>query len=165
MATTRPAQAPERLARWLDELRDYERGAMDLRPYDSVEGVAQRLVKTNPRISPDKAAWLAQHWAAPDAQGRWNILGAPAHKIVSSMLFRADEMMALYEAITAPVLSVEAQENAIAQWSKGAYSLDEYHQRLSHVPNARSAQVKNAGHMLHHDQPEAVARLIEDFLR
>ncbi|QIL69295.1 alpha/beta hydrolase [Diaphorobacter sp. HDW4B] len=164
MAATRPAQAPERYARWLNELREYEQGGMDLKPYDSVDGVALRLMKTNPRISADKAQWLAQHWAAPDAQGRWHILGSSAHKIITPMLFRADEMLALYEAIKAPVLSVEAEENHIGKWSNGTYSLADFHQRLAHVPNARSAQVMDAAHMLHHDQPEAVARLIEAFL-
>lgn len=164
MPTTRPAQAPQRFARWMDELRQYERGEMDLRPYDSRDGVALRLMKTNPRISADKAQWLAEHWAAPDAEGKWHVLGSPAHKIVSSMLFRTDEMLALYEAITAPVLSIEAEENQIEKWHGSRYSLAEYHQRLAHAPNARSAQVSDAGHMLHHDQPQAVAALIEAFL-
>jgi pimeloyl-ACP methyl ester carboxylesterase len=28
----------------------------------------------------------------------------------------------------------------------------------------RTASIKDAGHMLHHDQPEELARLIEQFL-
>ncbi|WP_353235504.1 alpha/beta hydrolase [Diaphorobacter ruginosibacter] len=164
LAATQPGEAPARYARWMDELRQYGRGEMRLRPYDSMEGVAERLMKTNPRIARDKALWLAQHWSAPDADGKWHILGAPAHKIVTPMLFRLDETLALYEAITAPVLSVQAQENHIEKWSDGKYSLDAFLERLRHVPNARTAQVMDAGHMLHHDQPHAVAKLIEEFL-
>jgi pimeloyl-ACP methyl ester carboxylesterase len=37
-------------------------------------------------------------------------------------------------------------------------------ERRAAFPNLRHATVKEAGHMLHHDQPEAVARLIEEFL-
>jgi pimeloyl-ACP methyl ester carboxylesterase len=33
------------------------------------------------------------------------------------------------------------------------------------VPQVTTAVVHDAGHMLHHDQPEQLARLIEDFLR
>jgi pimeloyl-ACP methyl ester carboxylesterase len=40
----------------------------------------------------------------------------------------------------------------------------EYHERLKNVADARSAVIADAGHMLHHDQPEQLARLIEDFL-
>ncbi len=164
LAASNPAQAPRRYAKWMDELRAYERGEMDLRPYDSLEAVAARLTKTNPRLAPDKALWLAQHWARANDAGQWEIRGSAAHKIITPMLFRLDEMLALYEAISAPTLSVEAEENHIAKWSNGKYSLEEFHERLKHVANVRSAKVLNAGHMLHHDQPAAVAKLIEDFL-
>ncbi len=165
MPATRPAQAPARYAQWMDELRAFERGEMALKAYDSAAGVSQRLMKTNPRLTQDKADWLAQHWARPDAEGRWRILGDAAHKIVSAPLFRVDEMMALYANITAPTLAVEAADNSMAQWWKDRYTLDEYHQRLTHVRDCRTAVVQDAGHMLHHDQPQAVAALIEAFLR
>jgi pimeloyl-ACP methyl ester carboxylesterase len=37
-------------------------------------------------------------------------------------------------------------------------------ERRGEFQNLRYATVPGAGHMLHHDQPEAVARLLEDFL-
>ena len=43
--------------------------------------------------------------------------------------------------------------------------LAELQRRFATVPGAEQATVADAGHMLHHDQPEAVARLIGDFLR
>jgi pimeloyl-ACP methyl ester carboxylesterase len=52
----------------------------------------------------------------------------------------------------------------MAQWWKGAYTLTDYHQRLKNVADARTAVITDAGHMLHHDQPEQLALLIEDFL-
>ena len=164
MPATQPAQAPGRLAQWMDEIRAFERGEKDLKPYDSADGVAKRLMKTNPRLSPDKALWLARHWAERDAQGRWHILGDAAHKIVNPLLYRVDEALALYAAITAPVLSVHAADDSLGQWYKQRYSLQDYLQRLAHVRDCRTAVVQDAGHMLHHDQPQAVAALIEDFV-
>ena len=164
MPATRPAQAPTRYAQWIDEIKQLHQGEKTLNTYDDASGVARRLMKTNPRLSQDKADWLAQHWARPNAQGRWEILGDPAHKVTSAQLFRVDETLALYARITAPVLAVEASDDSLGQWWKERYSLDEYHERLTHVPNCRVAVVQDAGHMLHHDQPEAVARLIEEFL-
>lgn len=164
LPATRPDQAPGRYAQWMDEIRQWERGEMALKDYDSAEGVAQRLVKTNPRLPADKAAWLARHWAHQKANGRWAIQGDAAHKIVSAQLYRVDEAQALYQAITAPVLSVEASDDSLGRWWKDRYSLADYHQRLAHVRNARTAVVQDAGHMLHHDQPQAVAALIEAFL-
>ena len=37
-------------------------------------------------------------------------------------------------------------------------------ERLKAVPDCRTAVVQDTGHMLHHDQPQAVAALIESFL-
>lgn len=165
LAPTTAAEAPARYARWLDELQALERGELALKHYDSLEGVAQRLRKTNRRLGADKALWLAQHWAAADASGRWHILGDAAHKVVSPHLFRVEEVLALYAAITAPTLAVEAADDSLAQWNQGRYTLDEYHTRLRQVRDCRTQRVEDAGHMLHHDQPCAVAQLIEDFLR
>ncbi|MDD2547733.1 MAG: alpha/beta hydrolase [Burkholderiaceae bacterium] len=164
LPATRPEQAPARYARWMDEIKQLQQGAMALKAYDSVEGVAQRLVKTNPRLAPDKALWLARHWAQPDAQGQWKILGDAAHKVTSAQLFRADELRALYAAITAPTLAVVASDDSLGQWWKGQYTLEDFQERLAQVRDVRTAQVPETGHMLHHDQPEAVAGLIEAFI-
>jgi pimeloyl-ACP methyl ester carboxylesterase len=164
LPATRPAQAPERYAKWMDEIKALHRGEMDLKGYDSVAGVARRLMKTNPRLAQDKADWLAQNWAAPDAQGQWQILGDAAHKVVSAHLYQLEEALAIYRRISAPVLSVTASDDSLSQWWKGQFTLDQYHERLKAVPTLHNAMVQDAAHMLHHDQPEALARLIENFL-
>jgi pimeloyl-ACP methyl ester carboxylesterase len=161
---SKPEQAPGRYAKWIDELKTLHRGDLALKAYDDVAGVARRLMKTNPRLSADKAGWLASHWARPDASGQWQILGEAAHKITSAQLYRVDEALAIYRRISAPVLAVEASDDSLATWWQGKYSLAEYHERLQQVPDARVAVVQDAGHMLHHDQPEQLARLIENFL-
>ena len=121
-------------------------------------------MKTNPRLSPDKAHWLAGHWARPDATGQWRIQGEAAHKITSAQLYRLDEVLEIHRRISAPVLAVEASDDSLAQWWKGSYTLADYHERLQQVPDVRVAVIQDAGHMLHHDQPQELARLIETFL-
>jgi pimeloyl-ACP methyl ester carboxylesterase len=161
MPATKPSMAPKRYAKWMDELKSLHRGEMALRPYDSVAGVAARLMKTNKRLSQDKADWLAQHWAKPDDEGKWRILGDTAHKIVNAQLFRVDEVLEVLKTITAPTLSVEASDDSLALWWQGRYTLAEYHERLKSIPDCRTAKVQDAAHMLHHDQPRQVAELIE----
>jgi len=161
MPATKPSMAPKRLAQWIDELKSLHRGELDLKPYDSPDGVARRLMRTNKRLTQDKADWLARHWAQPDADGKWRILGDPAHKIINAQLYRVDEVLETYKAISAPTLAVEATDNSLELWWKGRYTLAEYHERLRMIPDCRTAQVQDAGHMLHHDQPRQVAQLIE----
>jgi pimeloyl-ACP methyl ester carboxylesterase len=164
MPATRPSMAPKRYAKWMDELKALHRGEMALKTYDSADGVARRLMKTNRRLTQDKADWLAQHWARPDAQGVWRILGDAAHKITNAQLYRVDEVLEIYKAITAPVLHVDASDDSLGTWWQGKFTLAEYHDRLNSVTNYRTAQVLDAGHMLHHDQPRQVAQLIEQHI-
>ena len=164
MPATRPTQAPSRLAKWMDELKALKRGEIDLKPYPSLEAVAQRLIKTNPRLHADKAHWLAQHWARANAQGEWRVLGHAAHKVVNPQLFKTDETQAIYERITAPTLCVVASSNSMSQWWKDSYTLDEFKQRIAAVPKLTHAVIDDAGHMLHHDQPDVLARLMDEFL-
>lgn len=165
LPATQPSQAPRRYAKWMDELRGLRRGETTLKTYPDLSAVAQRLMKTNPRLSADKAAWLAQHWSRPNTNGVWEILGEAAHKITSAHLYRVDEALAIYGQITAPVLAVEADGDSLSQWWKGQYTMADYRQRLAHVPKVQTAVVHDAGHMLHHDQPQVLARLVKTFLQ
>jgi pimeloyl-ACP methyl ester carboxylesterase len=165
MPASKPAQAPGRYAKWIEQLKAYHRGEVDLKSYDSVEDVARRLMKTNKRLTQEKAEWLAQYWARQDADGRWRILGDPAHKIINASLFRVDEVLEIYKAIRAPVLAVEASDDSLSTWWQGRYTLAEYHERLKAVSDMRLGKIYDAGHMLHHDQPQQLAQLIEEFLR
>ena len=164
MPATRPSQAPGRFAKWMDELKSLHKGEMALKPYNDVDGVARRLMRTNPRLSQDKADWLARHWAAPDAQGQWRILGDAAHKVTNAQLYRVDEVLEIYRRISSPTLAIEASDDSLGQWWEGKYTLAQYHERLQSVPQATTAVIQDAGHMLHHDRPEQLARLFEGFL-
>jgi pimeloyl-ACP methyl ester carboxylesterase len=161
MPATRASQAPRRMAQWLDELKQPQ----SLRDYASVDEVAQRLMRNNPRLGADKAAWLAPHWSAPRADGRWHILGDPAHKRVNPVLYRVEEHLAAWSLIRAPLLWVEGDLTEVSQWWGDRYSKAEFHQRLASV-TAPVSQVtlSPSGHMLHHDQPEALAQALAAFL-
>jgi pimeloyl-ACP methyl ester carboxylesterase len=161
---TRPAQAPGRHARWMDQLKAFHQGHSELRTYEDVQGVAERLVKTNRRLAPDHALWLAQHWARPDADGRWRILGDAAHKITSAVLFRAEEMVEAYRRIEAPVMWIQADEDSLPRWHGTGFTQEQFQERLSAVPQLEQHRLADAGHMLHHDQPLQVAQLLETFL-
>jgi pimeloyl-ACP methyl ester carboxylesterase len=148
----------------MDELKALHRGELALKAYDSADGVARRLMKTNQRLGQDKADWLARHWARQEADGLWHILGDAAHKVTNASLYRVDEVLEIYQAITAPTLSVVASDNSLEKWWQGKFTLAEYHDRVKSVPRLEHETVADAGHMLHHDQPLQVARLLAIFL-
>lgn len=165
-----PTQAPKRRAKWMDELKALHKGELALKAYASSEAVAQRLMKTNPRLaaspeSRERAHWIAKQWAKENEQGLWEIQGDAAHKIMGPEITRADEILASYARLTMPVLAVEASDDSLATWWKGIYSLADYHERLKSIPNCKIEVIADSGHMLQHDQPERLAALIESFLR
>lgn len=156
-----PALAPKRYATWLDELKQPQH----LRDYASRDEVAERLRRNNPRLGPERAHWLAAHWARPDAEsGRWVIQGDPAHKRTNPVLYRADEAVACWSRIAAPVLWIEGRQTDIAKYWGNRYPRAEFEARLTAVPQVEQIVIDDAGHMLHHDQPEQVAAHIERFL-
>ncbi len=165
MPRTKPENASKRYAQWMNELKKMNKGELNLTAYESADGVARRLMKTNKRLPENKAQWLARHWAAENANGKWEILGDAAHKVVNANLYQVDEALGLYAQITAPTLAVEAADNEMDKWWGGKYSLAEYHERLKSVPNCRIEAIAEAGHMMHHDQPEVLAQMIEEFLK
>ncbi len=163
MPATKPSHAPKRYLHWLDELKE----PVELRSYDSLAGVAARLRKTNPLLPPERADWLAQHWSRPvtDAAGtRYVILGDPVHKRSTPTQYQRDEVLEIWKQIAAPLLWVEGEQTRLETWWGTRYSKSEFHERLNVVRNAQRHVLSPAGHMLHHDQPEALARLLEEFL-
>ena len=161
LPATHPGQAPKRYAKWLHELRE----PPTLRSYPSRQAVAARLQKTNPRLSNARAAFLSEHWAAQNAMGEFEILGDPAHKKPSPVLYQVEEVLACWKQITAPVLWVEAEDTNMWQWmGPKPEARIEIDRRLAHLADVRPRMMADAGHMLHHDQPEALADMLESFL-
>jgi pimeloyl-ACP methyl ester carboxylesterase len=152
-----PEAAPARYARWLDELKLPPAA----RRYTSVAEVAERLRRNNPRLTAQHAAFLAEHWSRRTANGGYEIAGDPAHKIVNPVLYRWAEVAACWAAIACPVLWVEATDTDAHRWAGDAGEID---RRVGVLTSVEVARVADAGHMLHHDQPRAVADLIEGFL-
>jgi pimeloyl-ACP methyl ester carboxylesterase len=151
-----PDSAPPRYARWLDELKSPPHG----RRYATVAEVAERLRRNNPRLDADRAAFLAGHWSRRTADGDYEIAGDPAHKIVNPVLYRWAEVAACWAAIACPVLWVEATDTDAHRWAGDS---GEIARRVAVLKRVEVARVADAGHMLHHDQPQAVAALIEGF--
>ncbi len=152
------AEAPGRYARWLEELRTPQR----LREYASFDELAALLRSRDPRLSESRAQFLARHWGSEREDGRVALRSDPRHKIVNPTLYRAEEAMACLRAISAPVLWVQGAQSELP--GKARISPEALAERKACVRDLREAVIPGAGHMIHHDQPERLAELLEDFL-
>jgi pimeloyl-ACP methyl ester carboxylesterase len=156
-----PARAPKKIAGWLDALRN----APTFAPYRDLAAVADRMQKTNPRLARAKAEFLAPHWAQTLPDGTARLRADPKHKLPFPTTTRMDDVYAVWREITAPVLWLAAADSHLRRWLAADGDADaELARRLSHIANGRLVTVADASHMLHHDRPEVVARLLEAFL-
>jgi pimeloyl-ACP methyl ester carboxylesterase len=157
LQATQPDQAPARYARWLKELHD----APGLRPYADFAELAKRLRQGNPRLTPERSDFLARHWGR-EVEGKVVLRGDPGHKIVNPVLYRYEEALACWRQVTAPVLWVDGKESDTLR--RLGLDAAQHAERRAAFRDLRFVELDGAGHMLHHDQPEALARVLEEFL-
>ena len=153
-----PGDAPERYAQWLDGLRQ---GPVNNRYADRGE-FATRLCRQNPRLTRDKAEFLAQH-LGEDIGGAIEVAADPYHRLPNPILYRLDDAKACWAKVTAPVLWVAAKNSFIMETFAGEAGEADYRERIACFADIRVETVDDASHNLHHDQPQIVARMIESF--
>jgi pimeloyl-ACP methyl ester carboxylesterase len=161
MPPTDPAEAPARYRRWLDELAMLPAH----RGYDNREKLAERLRQANPRLTSANAAFLAENLGMESDDGRIMLAADPYHRVANPVLYRLEEVKACWRAITAPVLWVAAEESFVMKRYRGQGhgEGEDYLARLASFRSIREVKLAAAGHNMHHDQPEKLAELLEEF--
>lgn len=158
LSPSSPDGAPARYAKWLDQIRKRPR----LKPYANFDELARRLLSQNARLTQAKADFLARHWGSQH-DNEVVLASDPGHKLVNATQYRLDEVMACWRKVTAPVLWIGAADSFVI---KGfADRPEDYAARKACFGRLTEQIVEDAGHMVHHDQPEVLARLIEDFVQ
>lgn len=157
MPRTDAETAPKRVRQWMDSQHE----PPTFRPYASFDPVAERLKKSNPRLPDDKAQFLARQWARETTNGV-EMVSDPRHKAANPYLFRVEEALACWREVTAPTLLVTGRDSHIVKWLKDVPG--QMGERKAAFRDFREAELADCGHMMHHDQPERLARIIENFL-
>lgn len=165
IAPTQPEMAPERYGQWLNLLKKPPR----MHVYRDRAGFAHRLLKTDRFLTPARADFLALHLArvgeGVNRAGErrhgivWN--GDPWHKGTSPYMFHLEESMAVWRQITCPVHWVAGRDSWVIR--EFATRPGDWAARQACFAHLSEAWIDNADHMLHHDQPAEVARIIEEF--
>ena len=144
--------ASKRYAEWLDQLHKPPAHST----YASVEDLAQKLQRRNPRLGVDRARFVAAAWSRPGAL-RYDLCFDPWHRLVNPIPYRREEAEACWRSISAPVLSVLGGESEQRKALDADGDTPRFHQALERVSVVDLADV---GHMLHHEAPERVAEVV-----
>jgi pimeloyl-ACP methyl ester carboxylesterase len=157
MARTTPDQAPARYAQWLDEVKH----GTDFAVYESYDQLIRVLLRRNPRTPRDRLEFIARSWGQTRDDGKIELRADPKHKRVNPVLYSREQAEACWRAIEAPVLFVLGDQSDLVK--RMGEELAESKLR-SIYRNLTLVSVNDAGHMMHHERPDEVAALIEDFL-
>ncbi|MFZ2852733.1 MAG: alpha/beta hydrolase [Rhodocyclaceae bacterium] len=151
--------APTHLARWLDA----QSQTPALRAYADHAALARRLRSVNPRLTVQRADFLAEHGSRRLADGRVELACDPWHKVAAPTLYRIDEALACWRSVASPLLLLIAEQGFVHE--RFGDDPDEYARRIGCFADADVVTIADCGHNLQHDQPERVARVLEGFLQ
>ncbi len=154
---TDPALAPDRFAKWLDQ----RKAPPGFKAYQKVDEFAQRLQQNNPRLTPERARFIAAHSCKETASGKFELISDPAHKLTNPVLYRLEEAKACWVRITAPCLWITGADSEFMRMQVA--SPEDYAARKACFKDLHEEIIQDCGHMMHWDQPEVLAAILEKF--
>ena len=108
----------------------------------------------------NKAFFVASLWAEQKDDGTVVLRTDPVHRLPNAVQYRRAEARACWEKITAPVLVVKGAESDFFSAAANQAGPNEFGALLT----AESLEIPGAGHMVHFEQPGALAAAVEKFL-
>ncbi len=151
--------APRRLAKWLAQLHD----DTPQRPYVDFDEFALRMQSENHRLTDERARFIVQHWGKLDeAEGGVVRRADPAHKRINPLPLTQDEIIAIWRQTQASTLWIDGAQSGL--WQRLTMNPEDFDARMAAYQDLRIEHIEDAGHNVHHDQPEALAQLIGEFL-
>jgi pimeloyl-ACP methyl ester carboxylesterase len=156
-----PQKAPKIITSWLDAIKRTQN--KKTRTYDGVDQLAKRFMKSNPRLSQSRARFLAQHMTTPASEYRAALAIDPWRRIraLPASFPAGDFFEAFFARIAAPTLWARGSDSGYSEYIFTSEA--NYRKRFSILEQGTDIKVEDAGHNLHHDQPERIASIMEDF--
>ena len=143
------------LAGWLD----FRRSVVDkVRRPDTLDGLAERRARMNPRLSREWLRYLVSVGARHDDDGwRWKI--DPALRFGGFGPWRPEWAMFRLPGLGMPLLAVLGTQPEAMGWTTPADEVEPYL-----PPGSELVVLDDVGHFVHIEQPERIAKLVLGFL-
>jgi pimeloyl-ACP methyl ester carboxylesterase len=136
--------------------------------FATVEEATARMRDVNPRLPVEAAERLARRVLRPvqpgdplvrppHHEGWWTWTWDPLHRARTPNPFDADLHTTCLAAVKAPTLLIDGADSAFR------LDLADHRRRAEALREREEIEVPDAGHLLHHDAPEALASLITAF--
>ena len=149
-----PMPALHRLRAWYELQDKIDRSAP--RQYATIDAAVTRVLDYDPLLPRETAEHVTRHGLRQNVNGTYSWKYDNLVCSVSVSDITPDELRSLWSAITCRVLLLNGKRS----WASSPAADG----RLAFFRDARVVEVEDAGHNLHHHQPELVATAIEAFL-
>lgn len=150
------AQHPQqRIREWIDGMRRL--AGREPRKYATLSDAFQRMQKSNPHLSEERARHLTIHGSNRNEDGTytWKFDNYTHSRSPTNLNY--DDMSRLWEKIECPTLLLNAAQGFGHRTGQNGTDRFFHHGELKHV--------EDAGHWLHHDQFDTFIKISEDFLK
>lgn len=144
---------PARVRQWIEEV-DRTRSRQP-KPLPDAAAAAARLRQSNPRLREETAARLVRDGTVPVENGGLLWAFDPLHRTRSPQPFLLAQAEAFWRNISCPTTLV------VAEHSDFRWNLAEIRRA---IPQAALVELPGCGHMMHHEDPDAVAAIIRKAL-
>jgi pimeloyl-ACP methyl ester carboxylesterase len=147
--------SPPRMERWLAEVKALSH--RKIVEYPTLEKAAKRLRRKNARLKPELALELARSGMKRTNGGKWVWKFDPLHRTAAPQPFYSRQAVEFFRRIECPVLLVNGKESRQTR-------RPDQEERINAIARLSKAEIEDAGHMIHHDNPERLAAAITEFL-
>lgn len=152
-----PEKERRRFLSWLDNWEISLAGKERKRQknFKSVEEAADRLAPIYPRLPKERLRSITETLIKPASDGGYQWKSDPTYKNGPPVFLSPQFTRHLWETISCPVMVVYGKKTHLP--------LDDAKEVFSHIRNLRYEEIEDAGHNMHHDRPEVLAKLLRDF--
>jgi len=149
-----PTSTGARLQAWIENTRKL--AGRTPRRYPTMADAFHRMQKSNPHLDDERARHLTIHGSNRNEDGTytWKFDNYTHSRSPYDISF--EHMTELWEQITCPVLLITATEGYPFRIGQNGTE--------KHFQNVELAVIGKAGHWVHHDQPDQLLNLCDDFL-
>lgn len=166
LAPSSPEVLPTNFERWLSIKNYGNEVSPKFHQHNSKADFMQWLIHKNSRLTLERAEFLTEHLAIKNDNNKYVFNADAFHKnAIPPTRFHLEDAKVLWKKVEAEVLWVLAKNSWVYDdfFHCRENGKEDYKNRMQHFKKINEILVENSSHMLHYDQPEKIAELIQNF--